>query len=112
METISKIDDDLVNAIRQAENYPSIIRMGVFGSHARGDYSQESDIDILYDYDDTMIDDMLDCIEDINKRVKKKIDFVAYYLLFRKNMDAYDVSFRDNVLQEVVWIYDRNSLET
>ena len=109
METISKMDDNLINAIKQAANYPSIIRMGVFGSYARGDQTQDSDIDIVYDYDDTMMDDMLDCIEDINKRVKKKIDFVAYYLLFRKNMDAYDINFRDNVLREVIWVYDKRS---
>ena len=111
METENRIDDTLVKAIQQAVNYPSIIRMGVFGSYARGDQTQESDIDIVYDYDETMIDDMLDCIEDINDRVNKKIDFVAYYLLFRKNMDAYDINFRDNVLQEVVWVYDRDSVK-
>jgi predicted nucleotidyltransferase len=110
METVSRIDDNLVKAIQQSSNYPSIIRMGVFGSYARGDQTQESDIDIVYDYDATMIDNMLDCIEEINDRVEKKIDFVAYYLLFRKNMDAYDISFRDNVLREVVWIYDRDSV--
>jgi len=109
MEAIRKMDDKLINAIKQAANYPSIIRMGVFGSYARGDQTQDSDIDIVYDYDDTMMDDMLDCIEDINERVEKKIDFVAYYLLFRKNMDAYDINFRDNVLKEVVWLYDRDS---
>jgi len=103
------MDDNLINAIKQAANYPSIIRMGVFGSYARGDQTQDSDIDIVYDYDDTMMDDMLDCIEDINERVKKKIDFVAYYLLFRKNMDAYDINFRDNVLREVIWVYDKRS---
>jgi len=105
----NKIDTDLINAIMCAAKYPSIIKIGVFGSYARGDYSQDSDIDILHDYDDTMMDDMLNCIEDINERVKKKIDFVAYYLLFRKNMDAYDINFRDNVLREVVWLYDRDS---
>jgi len=57
-----------------------------------------------------MMDDMLDCIEAINDRVQKKIDFVAYYLLFRKNMDRCDINFRDNVLREVVWIYDRDSI--
>ena len=110
MEIASKMDNNLINAIKQAANYPSIIRMGVFGSYARGDQTQDSDIDIIYDYDDTMMDDMLDCIEAINDRVQKKIDFVAYYLLFRKNMDAYDISFRDTVLREVVWVYDRDSV--
>ena len=107
MERINKIDSHVVNVIQQAAKYPSIVRMGVFGSYARGDQTQESDIDIIYDYDATMIDDMLDCIEEIDSRFEKKIDFVAYYLLFRKNMDEYDVSFRDNVLREVVWIYDK-----
>ena len=107
----NKLDSNLTSAIKQAENYPSIIRMGVFGSYARGDQTHDSDIDIIYDYDDTMMDDMLDCNEAISDRVQKKIDFVAYYLLFKKNMDAYDISFRDGVLREVVWIYDRDSLD-
>ena len=110
MKINNKIDANLIEVIQQSINYPSIIRMGIFGSYARGDQTQESDIDIVYDYDDAMIDDMLDCIENINNRIDKKIDFVAYYLLFRKNMDVYDINFRDNVLKEVVWIYDKNTL--
>ena len=103
----TKIDDVIVTAINKAARYPSILKMGVFGSYARGEQNVASDVDIIYDYDDTMVSDMLNCLHDIENHVNKKIDFIAYYLLFDEDIDEYDVSFRENVLKEVVWIYKK-----
>ena len=101
--------NEVIDAIRISANYPSIRRMGLFGSYARDEQTSDSDIDILYDYDETMIDDMLDCVEHITDKIGRKVDFVAYYLLFRDNMDSFDIGFRDRVLREVVWIYEREN---
>ena len=103
----TKIDTNLVNAIQLAANHPSIKKMGVFGSYARGDQTPDSDIDIIYDYDDTQIDDMMDCLEAIYSRLQKKVDFFAYYLLFEDDRNKTDANFRDSVLQETVWIYNQ-----
>ena len=100
-----KINEDIVNIIKlAASKHPSILKMGIFGSYARGDATEDSDIDILYDYDDTMIHDMMDCLGDILDHIDKKIDFIAYYLL-----DEFDAEFRDSILNDVVWIYKQSS---
>ena len=111
--TATEIDKDLVDVIQMSANYPSILRMGVFGSYARGDQTSESDIDIIYDYDETQVDDMLDCLDAILNEIEKKnkkVDFYAYYLLFKDDMTRSGAKFRDNVLQEIVWIYDRKEI--
>ncbi|MCL2285757.1 MAG: nucleotidyltransferase domain-containing protein [Firmicutes bacterium] len=105
MAVLTTLDENVVNAIQLANNYPSIIRMGVFGSCARGEQTSESDIDIIYDYDDTQIDDMMECLEAIDNRLQKKIDFVAYYLLFEDGMSRSEANFKENVLRDVKWIY-------
>ena len=104
---MQKINEQLVNAIQVAVNYPSILRIGVFGSHARGENKHGSDVDILYDYDDTLIDDMLSCIEEIDNRIDSKIDFISFYSLLEGEKDEYDIAFRDSVLKDVVWIYEK-----
>ena len=108
MATPNKIDPNLISAIQLSAKYPSIRKMGVFGSHARGEQVQGSDVDILYDYDDTRIPDMLSCLDDISQHVKNKIDFIAYYLLFEDDMDESDKYFRDSILKDVVWVYEKN----
>jgi predicted nucleotidyltransferase len=105
--SMANIDEGLIKAIRLAEGYPSILKMGVFGSFARGEQTEKSDIDIIYDYDDTMIDDMLNCLNAIEKRLGRKTDFIAYYLLIEDGIDELDAVFRDSALKDLVWIYEK-----
>ena len=49
------LDRNIVKAIELASKYPIISRVGVFGSYARGEQTESSDIDILFDY--TSIDE-------------------------------------------------------
>ena len=102
------IANEVIDAIQLSANYPSILKMGVFGSYARGEQNQDSDVDILYDYDESMVDDMLDCVDAICDRIGRKVDFVAHHALFKSNMDSYDLSFQNRVLSEVVWVYEKN----
>ena len=93
-----------------ASNYKSIIRIGLFGSHARGDATPTSDLDIVYDYimnDSEMTSNMMDCLTEIQDAFPEKIDFVAYYLLLRNDGDEYDKEFRKNLQNELVWIYEK-----
>lgn len=48
-----KIDKKVSDTLMLAVKYPTIKRVGIFGSYARGTYNQESDIDLIYDYDDS-----------------------------------------------------------
>ncbi|MCY4217298.1 MAG: nucleotidyltransferase domain-containing protein [Flavobacteriaceae bacterium] len=55
------------------------IQIGVFGSVARGDHTEESDIDILYQFNNSS--DLLELIrlkKNIKKRLGKKVDFMCF----------------------------------
>ncbi len=54
-----------------------IARAGIFGSYARGDQTKDSDIDILIEFNDSLL--KLVAIENkIKERTKRKIDLLTY----------------------------------
>jgi len=103
------IDKNLINILAIASKYPTIKRIGIFGSYARGDYMPESDIDLIYEYDTSQkqsVDELLDYVENINdillEYIKvKKIDYVWYDGIILSE----DFEFRNNVLNDVIWVY-------
>jgi len=99
------ISTQIIQAINKAETYPYIVRVGVFGSHARGEATSTSDVDILIDYDNSC-DDFLDNIdnfmEDVEMLIPTKIDYVTLPGL----MKSRDEGFRYEVLRDIKWIYD------
>ena len=109
MSTIT-FDSRLVETIKLAHKYPSIKRVGIFGSYARGSSNALSDIDLLYDYDEQSesgTDDILDYVDEIDELIKRlisvpKIDYVWYGGVIKSG----DAEFRNNVLNEVIWIYE------
>ena len=90
--------------------YPCIIRIGIFGSYARGDFDTTSDIDILYDYNSDMDDfdeQVLDFVGDILERIKPmKADFVCFENIVKREDD-----FKRNVLDDVRWLYRAENRE-
>ena len=104
-----QIDKNIIEIISLASKYPSIKRVGIFGSYARGDQKKGSDIDILYDYDEAdeqSTDDLLGYIEEIHDILLKftqaaKIDYVWYKGL----IDSDNNIFKNKVLNDVAWIY-------
>jgi len=94
-----------VKAILKAEYYPYITKVGVFGSHARNEETETSDLDILIDYDrssDDYLDNLGNFMEDMESAIHGKIDYVTVPGL----MSSKDDWFRENVLHDVLWIYD------
>ena len=94
----------IIQAIRKAENYPYIIRVGVFGSCARDEETVTSDIDILIDYDnstDDFLDDLDGFMEDMEQLVDVKIDYITMAGLLKSR----NIAFRHEVLRDVKWIY-------
>lgn len=108
-DEIMSIDKNIVNTIMLASKYPSIKRVGIFGSYARGEVKNGSDIDLLYDYDDTKersTDDILGYIEEINDILLRythapKVDYVWY----KGVIESDNSKFRDAVLRDVRWLY-------
>jgi len=105
------IDSRIIEIISSASKYPSIKRIGIFGSYVRGNIKHDSDMDLLYDYDDTKnqsTDELLGYIEEINDDLinyakVSKVDYIWYKGLIESNNSI----FRDNVLKEVIWAYEQ-----
>jgi len=108
MNTIT-FDSRLLETIKLARKYPTIKRVGIFGSYARGDSHTLSDIDLLYDYDEqneTGTDDVLNYVDEIDSAIKKlasvtKIDYVWYGGV----AESENSDFKNSVLNEVIWVY-------
>jgi predicted nucleotidyltransferase len=103
--TLNKISETVTTA---ASKYPCIMRIGLFGSYARGDFDNSSDIDLLYDYDSKMTDATIQFLafgEDVLNAISPlDADFV-----YIKNLLEIEDDFKSNVLSEVVWVYERAS---
>jgi len=101
------VSNKIIQLVSTASNYPYIIRVGVFGSHARGEETPESDIDILIDYDnssDGFLDDIGGFMEDIEQLVNNRIDYITLPGL----MMSKDEIFKRNVLNDVIWVYKKH----
>jgi len=93
-----------VNAINKAEKYPHLIKIGIFGSYARGDANETSDVDIIFEYDHSSVEyleDIDDFMEDMELDIPVKIDYVTLNAL----QDGETDHFTENILGEVKWIY-------
>ena len=51
--------------------------IGIFGSFTREDFQEDSDIDILIDYDKPMGIEFVDLADELEKILKRKIDLVS-----------------------------------
>jgi len=92
--------------IINAKQYPHITRIGIFGSYARNEHEETSDLDILIDYDectDDLLDDLGSFMEDMELVFNGKIDYVTVPSL----SDSEDDIFKRNVLRDVKWIHDK-----
>ena len=110
---MQSIDVNIINSISKAAQYNGVKRIGIFGSYARGEQTNDSDIDILFDYyyndnNDNGIDDVLEYLDDLEEDLKKyvgdkKIDFVSYRGVIKSDNEY----LRKNILNDVIWIYER-----
>lgn len=74
--------EEILNILKKKKpelqkRYP-ISELGIFGSYARGDYTDQSDIDILVDFDDRIDGfDYIRLAHDLEDIFQQKIDIVS-----------------------------------
>jgi predicted nucleotidyltransferase len=81
----------------------------IFGSYARGEATDQSDIDIIIDYTESNIHDFFDFAaigNDFEEVTNKSVDLISTETLYSQKMKQDDPKFVDKVSQEKVIVYD------
>ena len=81
----------------------------VFGSYARGQAREDSDIDLLVDTTGTNLNSLLSLGKlycDLEEELEKKIDLITVSSLEQSPSFESDILFRENVNKEKVKLYD------
>lgn len=83
--------------------------MYLFGSYARGDATEESDIDLLVDTAGTTLTSLLRlgalyC--DLENALDKRIDLLTVRSIMQNSTMESDIIFRNTVLKERIDLYD------
>lgn len=90
--------DNITSKITPILKYYKVKKAALFGSYARGDQNDQSDIDLLVTLpDEFSLIDMIAIQQDIEDAVGKKVDLVEY--------DALKLSIRDSILSQAQTIF-------
>ena len=91
--SIEKIKEKIIPILKKHK----AIKAGIFGSYARGDYKEKSDIDILVELNKNLsLDEVIMIKIDLEKVLKKKVDLVEY--------ETIRPELRESILKEEVSI--------
>ncbi|HEX9504216.1 MAG TPA: nucleotidyltransferase family protein [Patescibacteria group bacterium] len=95
-EEIQKIQQQIVPILKEA----GVLKSALFGSVARGEADQKSDVDILVELpDDKSLFDLIDLQEKLESVLGKKVDIGTYRSI--------KPILRDRILHEQVQIYEK-----
>lgn len=71
--------DKIISTIKPILKKYGVTKSDLFGSYARGDFNDQSDVDILIDIPKgTSLFDLVYLKEDLEKSLAKKVDIVTY----------------------------------
>ena len=84
------------------EQYP-IKRAALFGSYARGEQNNDSDVDIFLeiDYTDVLPDIVLTIWDDVESGIDLKADVLTY-----GSLETAPKKFRERIINELRYIYE------
>lgn len=103
--TIEEIKSRVLPVIQKYD----IPAMYLFGSYARGEATEESDLDFLVDTTGTRLTSLLSLGElycDLEEFFRKEIDLITMRSFMQKTQTESDRSFRDTVMKERVSLSD------
>ena len=76
MKTLTQPIDEQI--LKKTLKKYGVVRAAIFGSYARGDIGQASDLDLLVDYKDGMnLFDVIDLREELEVALGRKVDLVS-----------------------------------
>ena len=97
-----EIKKQLLKAIKNSQNLQAIKSVAIFGSYVNGTPHEDSDIDVLIDFEPTAVVGffaMSDIKDSFESLLKKSVD-----LLTPQAISKY---FRDEVLNQAEYIYEK-----
>jgi len=77
MYTLDEIKSILTEAKPELQKKYPLSELGIFGSYARGDANESSDIDVLVDFNGVIGMEYFDLIDDISLLFNAKVDVVS-----------------------------------
>jgi uncharacterized protein len=107
MEPLETIKAQIAQLKPKLQNDYHIIELGIFGSYVRGEQTEDSDVDILVEFDPSFRLDLITYgqIEDrISDELGKKVD-----LVLKRALKPY---IGKVILQEVIYLWSNETSET
>ena len=96
--------DEIINyLVPVLQQYP-IKRAALFGSYARGDHTDTSDVDLVVDFvDDVLLfDNFYNLYDALEKRLCCKIDLLRYGTIIRDMKPI----IKEKILNDLRWFYE------
>ena len=99
--------DEIKKRIEPVAKDYTLERVYIFGSYARGEATEESDVDILVEgFNDKRFFAFAGLFVDLEEALEKKIDLVHAEAFDEKyNPDELSLEFRDRIFEDRVKIY-------
>ena len=97
MMTIEEYKRILSNFKKNSAKKFGILKIGIFGSVARGENTNDSDIDIIVDVTDPSLSLMYNLKEELRKLFKRDVDLVRERKSLNKN-------FVSNINKDVIYV--------
>jgi len=96
-------EEVIKNVMPVLQKYP-VKRAALFGSYAREDYSDTSDIDIIVDFIEgvSLVENYYDLYDDLEEQLRCKVDLLRYSSV----MNDMIPKLRHNILSELRWFYE------
>ena len=101
--------DEIARRIQPVASAYGVQAVYLFGSYARGEATENSDIDLLIDTTGTNLRSLFSLGKlycDLESALEKKIDLVTLSSLEQTTRLSSDELFRDNIEREKVKLYD------